>query len=205
MSGTLLIGAGGHARVLREALRVMGHEVAAVVATDGEIDGVERLADDAAAFARWPRGCEAALGIGGRPSREDTGTRVRQAVFEAYRNRGFGFPAVVGAGVILADGIERTAGLQLMAGVIVQPGARFGLNVLVNTGAQIDHDAEIADHAVIAPGAILCGGVRIGAASWIGAGAVVLEGRKVGAGALVAAGAVVSRDIPDGGFLGRGG
>lgn len=197
MNGTLLIGAGGHARVVAEALRVMGREIEAVVAADGDLD-------DEAALARWPHGCEAALGVGGRPRRGDPGVDARRALYEAYRSRGFVFPAVIGAGVVVAADVTLADGLQLMAGAIVQPGVRFGSNVLINTGARIDHDCEIGDHAVVAPGAILCGGVAVGAGGWIGAGAVVLEGRRIGAGALVAAGAVVTRDVPDGGFVERG-
>ena len=54
MSRVLLIGAGGHARVVAEALRVRGREVHAVVTLEGGFDGVEQLTDEAA-FARWPR------------------------------------------------------------------------------------------------------------------------------------------------------
>ena len=203
MSRVLLIGAGGHARVVAEALRVRGREVHAVVTLEGGFDGVEQLTDEAA-FARWPEGRDAALGVGGRPARADPGTEVRRRLYETYRERGFALPAVIGAGVVLSSGIALSDGLQLMAGAVVQPEVRFGTNVLVNTGARIDHDCEVGDHVVVAPGAVLCGGVAVGAGSWIGAGAVVLEGRRIGAGALVAAGAVVTRDVPDGGFLGRG-
>ena len=73
-------------------------------------------------------------------------------------------------------------------------------NVIVNTGAQIDHHCCIEDHAHIAPGAILCGDVTVEAGAMVGAGAVVLPGSKVTTGTLVKA---ASR-FPPRGRLDRG-
>jgi UDP-3-O-[3-hydroxymyristoyl] glucosamine N-acyltransferase len=41
---------------------------------------------------------------------------------------------------------------------------------IVNTGATIDHDCQIADGVHIGPGSHLCGHVGIGSATLIGAG-----------------------------------
>jgi acetyltransferase-like isoleucine patch superfamily enzyme len=82
-------------------------------------------------------------------------------------------------------------GLQRMRGTIVSQDAEFGVNVLVNTGAQIDHDCDIDDHCVIAPGAILCGGVELGAECFIGAGAIIVEGVKLDPGTFIPAGSLV--------------
>ena len=85
-----------------------------------------------------------------------------------------------------------------MAGAIIQPGARIGRNVLVNTRAVVEHDCQIGDHCHIAPGAVLCGGVSVGEGAHVGAGAIVLGGVKLGAGSVVAAGAVVAKDVEAG-------
>ena len=85
-----------------------------------------------------------------------------------------------------------------MAGVVVQPGSCLGENVIVNTGARVDHDCLVDAHAHIAPGAILCGNVQIGKGAHIGTGANILPGKKVGAGSIVGAGAVVVDDVPPG-------
>lgn len=85
---------------------------------------------------------------------------------------------------------DYTQGAQIMAGVVIQPYVLLGHNVLINTGAQIDHDCIIGDHCHIAPGAILCGGVTVGEGAFIGAGAVIPEGRKIPDNAFVPAGTV---------------
>lgn len=89
-----------------------------------------------------------------------------------------------------AQGTVIGFGCQLMSGVIIQPGVTLGDNVLVNTGAQIDHDCKIGDHVHIAPGAILCGGVTVERYVFIGAGAVVAENTVIPRGNFVKAGSV---------------
>ena len=83
-----------------------------------------------------------------------------------------------------------TAGLQALL-----TDAVLGDNVLVNTGAIVEHNSEIGSHAHIAVGATLASSVRVGEGVHIGAGATVLEGRSIGARAVVGAGAVVTRDV----------
>ncbi|MGI9503589.1 MAG: hypothetical protein ACR2RE_11100, partial [Geminicoccaceae bacterium] len=66
-------------------------------------------------------------------------------------------------------------GVQIMGNTWIGPDVRIGNNVLVNTGAQIDHDCSIEAHCVIAPGAILCGAVTLGEGCFIGAGAIIVQ------------------------------
>ncbi len=80
---------------------------------------------------------------------------------------------------------------HLMPGSVVMPNAVIGDNVLVNTGAQIDHDCVIGAHSHIAPGAILCGDVKIGERCFIGPGAVIVRGVTLDAGIFIPAGTLV--------------
>lgn len=93
--------------------------------------------------------------------------------------------------VIIAPSAHHGHGLQLMAGAIVQAGVELGDHVLVNTGAQIDHDCVISDYCHIGPGAILCGNVTLGDDCVIGAGTVVVQGVTLDAGTIIPAGSLV--------------
>lgn len=205
MTGALLlIGGGGHARVVLDALEVMGRACFGIVAdAPSSLSDLPYIGDDAAAFSRFPQGTEAALGLGGAPGQGVSGTLLRRRVFEAYLKRGFRFPPLIGRGVIMAPDVMLAEGAQVIAGAVLQPKVRLGRNALVNTGARVDHDASIADHAMIGPGAILCGGVNIEVGAYVGAGAIVLQGVRIGSDALVAAGAVATHDVEAGGFVGR--
>lgn len=192
MPGVIVLGGGGHASVVLDALRSAGHEILGY--TDpgggGRALGVPRIGTDddidgSAADAL-------ALGVGAVGD-----STLRRQLFERFRVR-FSFPAVVHAHVYVAPGVVVDDAAQVMAGAVVQPGVLVGAGAIVNTGARIDHDSELGCFSHVAPSAVLCGGVTVGAGAHIGAGAVILEGRTVGAGALVAAGATVTRDVPEG-------
>lgn len=87
-------------------------------------------------------------------------------------------------------------GTQLLAKSFIGSRAKLGVNVLINTGAQVDHDCIIGNHCHIAPGVILCGGVTVGEGTFIGAGAIVPEGSVIPANSFVKAGTVWRNTSP---------
>jgi UDP-perosamine 4-acetyltransferase len=193
----VMLGAGGHARSLLDAIRAAGeHEVVALTDPRAElagtrIDGVEVVGDDARLEDLRERGIEAAcMGVGGVG---DNGVRMR--AFELARTLGFALPAVVHPAATVSATTSLGDGSAVLAGAVVGPGARVGVNVIVNTGAIVEHDCAIADHVHVASGAVLGGAVTVGEAAHIGLGACVLQGVTVGPGAVVGAGAVVIRDV----------
>ncbi len=90
-------------------------------------------------------------------------------------------------------------GCFVAVGAIVNIATICGIGVVVNTGAQIDHDCTIGANAHIAPGAVIAGGVQVGERVFIGSGAVVTPNCRIGNGAVVGAGAVVIGDVPENG------
>ncbi|MFN6980436.1 MAG: NeuD/PglB/VioB family sugar acetyltransferase [Brevundimonas sp.] len=203
-SSAVLIGGGGHARVVLDTLLGMGRLCRGVIAqASPDLLDIEYLGGDEAALRHFPNGAQAAMGVGGTPRQGASGTALRRRIYEQYREAGFTFPALVGRGVILAPDVEIEDGGQIIAGAIIQPNVRIGQNVLVNTGACVDHDTVIQAHAMVGPRAVLCGGVIVEEGAYIGAGAVVLQGIRIGADSVVAAGAVATADLPTGGYVSR--
>ena len=198
MTRYILIGTGEHARVLADAMRACGLELSAVASPDapmltGPLTGLSHLASDEEVMALGPEGILLVNGIGSiaRPHK-------RRAAFEKFHAAGFRFASVVHPSAVIASHVDIEGGAQIMAGVVVQTGARIGADALLNTGALVDHDCRIGQHVHIAPGACLSGNVSVGNTSHVGIGACVIQGRTIGADVVVAAGAVVISDIPDG-------
>jgi UDP-perosamine 4-acetyltransferase len=73
-----------------------------------------------------------------------------------------------------------------------------GDNVLVNTGAVVEHDCRIDSHVHIAPGVTLGGGVSVASGCHVELGASVIQSVRLGVDSIVAAGAVVVEDVADG-------
>jgi UDP-perosamine 4-acetyltransferase len=192
----VILGNGGHAKVVLDALVGMGLDPAGW-AGPGEPAvwrGLPGLGDEAAEWSRQPERHALALGMG------DLGARRR--LFERFAAAGFVFPTLVHPRAFVAKGTQLGEGCQVMAGAVVQPDCRIGSGTIVNTGARIDHDCEIGAFCHVAPGSTLCGGGALGDGVLFGAGATAVPGVRIGAGARVAAGAAVTDDVPDGATVG---
>ncbi len=195
----VIIGAGGHAKVLADALIEIGREVLGLTDVNAErwgqsVAGAMVLGDDQKLAADYSAGeVELVNGVGAVDS-----AAVRREVFRRLRSKGYRFASVVHPRATVSRHASLGEGVQVMAGAVIQPGVSVGENSIVNTSAVIDHDCEIGEHVHIAPGAVLCGAVIVGAGAHVGAGAVIRQGMRIGAEAMVGAGAVVVRAVADG-------
>ncbi len=194
----VVIGAGGHARPVVEALLLTGHRIAGLL---------DDAAGRPAVLGQPIIGGPALLptlraqGVGGAViAIGDNATRLRLGL-EA-RSLGFTLPTLVHPAALVSPHASLAEGAQILARAVIGPEARIGRLCLVNTGAIVEHECTLDEGAHIAPGAILCGQVRIGARSLIGAGSTIIAGRHIGADTTVAAGAAVTTDVAAGARVG---
>lgn len=99
--------------------------------------------------------------------------------------------AILGMEVIIDKGTV------IMANVVVNSGTRLGKHCILNTGSIIEHDNKIEDYCHISPNSILCGTVKVGKSSWVGAGSIVIQNRNIGENSMIGAGSVVIKNIPN--------
>jgi UDP-perosamine 4-acetyltransferase len=187
----LVLGAGGHARVLIDTLQCLGISIlgvldAAVEKHGQSILGAQVLGGDNMLEDFSPYDVELVNGVGSVAD-----TNARRDLFRRQKARGFRFATVVHPSAVVSPHARLLEGAQVMAGAVVQTGCRIGANVLINTGAFVDHDCAIGDHVHLAPGVTLSGEVEIGDGAHVGTGATIIQGRRIGDESLVAAGAVV--------------
>jgi UDP-perosamine 4-acetyltransferase len=196
----LLLGAGGHAKVLVELLGLLGgYEIDGLLDPreelwGAEVAGIRVLGGDELIAARRQAGVSAGIvALGGV---RDNAPRRR--LFALLAEQGLAAASAVHPAAIVSPSATLGAGPSVMALAVVGAGARLGDNVLVNTAAIIEHDCTIGSHAHVASGACLAGGVTVGEGAHVGLGARVNEGVTVGAGAVVGSGAVVVGDVEPG-------
>jgi UDP-perosamine 4-acetyltransferase len=197
----IIIGAGGHAKVVADALLAAHEPVEGF--TDAEssrrgamILGIPILGGDDVVLARGVQSVRLANGIGSVES-----TARRREVFMHFRELGFRFVTVVHPRATVSPSAVLAEGVQVMAGAVIQAGAVAGENAIVNTSAIVDHDCRIGAHCHLAPGCVLSGGITIGDGSHIGAGSTVRQGLNLGPNTVVAAGAAVVSDHVGGATL----
>jgi UDP-perosamine 4-acetyltransferase len=194
----LLIGAGGHARVLLDALLLVGAEVLGLLDADpalagGKVLGYPVLGGDELLRQRKPGSVALVNAIGSTKSMARRRTLYMQLLAQGHL-----FASVRHPSAVVSRHAATEDGAQIMAGVVIQAGAHIGENSIVNTGATVDHDCQVGAHVHVAPGVTLSGGVQVGDETHIGCGAAVIQGVRIGARCTVAAGAVVLADVPDG-------
>lgn len=194
----IILGAGGHARVLLDALRALRRDVMGLVDSDPAchstcVLGVPVLGADDTVMRYSTSEIELVNGVGSTGS-----ISRRRQLFETFKERGFRFAIVVHPGAHIASQVTLCEGAQVMAGAVVQVGSMVGCNAIINTNASVDHDCHVGAHVHIAPSATLCGAVCVGDGAHVGAAACVLQGVELGSECVVGAGAVVLNNVPPG-------
>jgi len=190
----IILGGGGHAMVLAEVLALLQRPVLGFtdVQTPVETQWLDYLGDDAA--MQTTHAADTVTLINGLGS---SGAITRRAsLFGQYTAAHYIFGDVIHPNAWLSPSATHGQGLQILAGALVNTGARLGANVLINSRATVEHHCEIGDHCHIASGAVVCGDCHVGRAVHIGAGAVINPGITIGDGVIIASGAVVIADVP---------
>ena len=192
MSTLLVLGAGGHGRVVADAAMRAGvwRELSATdrdaARCSGELLPGVRLGADASALSL---ATAVHIAIGNAQARESEARAIG-----AER-----LATVIHPDSTLSRFAQVGAGSFLAARSVVAPRATLGICVIVNHGAVVDHDVRVGDFCHIAPGATLGGGVHVGRRVLIGAGASVLPGVRICDDAVIGAGSVVAADISESG------
>ena len=200
MPALLLLGAGGHARVVAETALATGR-FSRVAFLDDRCTGPAQLPDQLG----WPV-------IGSFAAALDPQVRqqfpaalvaignaaVRLQWLPRLAAAGYELPVVVHPAAWVSPSARLGAGSVVFAHAAIQAQAVIGSGAILNTGCSVDHDAQLGDGVHICPGARLAGEVQVGDRSWIGIGASVIQQIRIGADVTVGAGAVVVRDLPDG-------
>lgn len=191
----ILLGSGGHAKVLLDCLHRLHCPLLGIVdphlPTGSEWQGLTVLGDDNAVFNYPMTDIELINGIGSLPN--DKG--VRACLYGLFSDQGYCFKTLVDPSAFIAASVELSAGVQVMAGAIIQAGAKIAENTIINSGAIVEHDCRIAQHVHIAPGAVLSGAVEVGNFVHIGTGATIIQGITIGSGCIIGAGSVITRNI----------
>lgn len=196
----ILLGGGGHAKVLIDLIRTSGkYEIAGILDPQIKIDsvfGISVLGEDDLLQELYDKGIRnACISIGSISIKDNN---KRKGLYGNVKQLGFALPNLIHPESFVSSVAQISEGAQVMAGVMIQTGSTIGINSIVNTGAIIEHHSRIGKHVHICPGVVLSGESFVDDEAFIGVGSTIIQGIKIGKGALVAAGAVVVNDVPDG-------
>lgn len=191
--GYIILGAGGHAKVLIDILLLNNKQIAGIinpkVPSDCFFQTFNYLGDDQILQQLDTSHYFFVNGLG-----SSVDTEPRTQLFLSYCQQQAIFPKIIHPQAVISNSARISDGCHILAGAIVGPDTQLSENIIVNSRVIVEHDCQIASHCHIASGAILCGGVRVGHNTHIGAGATINPGVTVAANSTIASGAVVISD-----------
>jgi sugar O-acyltransferase (sialic acid O-acetyltransferase NeuD family) len=200
MSALLILGAGGHARVVAETALSSGR-----FSTISFLDDLYSTTVPFMPVLCWPVIGPLAHALG-EISPHSFGQAVvaighaatRLSWLQKLSVAGYDLPVLVHPAACVSPSARIGLGSVVFAQAVIQSQAMIGSGAILNTSCSVDHDAQLGDGVHICPGAHLAGEVHVGHRSWIGIGSSVIQQIHIGADVTVGAGAAVVRDLPDG-------
>ena len=197
MKKVLLLGGGGHAKCVIDAMHLDGKYAPYCVLDFKEkvgesVLGVKITGSDVDLPVYYKRGiklCFVALGSTGDPAR-------RIALWKLAVKAGFELPSIIHPSAFVSAHAVTGRGVYIGPGAIVNAGAVIGEGCIINSGAIVEHDCRIGAFAHIAPGAVLSGGVTVGDRTHLGTGCSVTHGVSLGADSIIGVGSAVVKDLP---------
>lgn len=201
----ILMGGGGHASVVADAVLARGWSVIGIVddadsssaksrarqvKQSSEFRRLGSVADLNAVLKSQPRDVIVHAAVGD--------TALRQRWLAIIDELGACADPIVHPSAVISPSAVIDKGVFVGPLAVINAAARIGRGAIVNSGAIIEHDCVLSEFCHVAPGAVLAGNVTVGEASLIGAGAAVKPGIRIGASVTIGLGAAVVSDVPDG-------
>lgn len=191
----VILGAGGHGRVVLDALLAEGRRPVV-----GFLDNCPRL------HGRRIDGLPVLGGLDALPELHRRGhvfgvivaigdNGVRRGMAREISRLGVELISVVHPSATLAESVTLGRNVLVAAGAVVCAHCQIGDSVILNTGCVVDHQTTVGEGAHICPGVRVGARCRIEPGAFVGVGATVVPRTTIGYEAVVGAGAVVTEPV----------
>jgi sugar O-acyltransferase (sialic acid O-acetyltransferase NeuD family) len=172
MGDLLIIGAGGHGRVVAETAEIEGCW-GNIMFLDDRIDADtvlgHRIIGKLNEYERFADKYEYAIVCIG-----DNEKRI--GLIEKLLKVGYKVPVVIHPKASVSKYSDIGDGSVILAGAVINTNASIGTGCIININSCVDHDCIVYDGVHVCSGAVVRSGCRIGRLSYIGAGALVKSG-----------------------------
>ncbi|RDI47723.1 acetyltransferase [Falsibacillus pallidus] len=189
----VLIGAGGHSKVVKDILIAGGHRVLGFLDDNrsetsfcglpvlGKIKDLPTLIDseDSLSFI---------ITIGDNKKRKHMADELNQ-----YPIR---FGTAVHPQSFIGDNVHIGEGSVIMPFAVINADTFIGSHCIINSHAVVEHDCIVDSFVHLSPQSTLTGSVKAGEGVHFGASSCIIPGKQVGCWSIIGAGSTVIRDIP---------
>lgn len=189
MNQLVIIGAGGHGKVVADIARKNGYRNI-VFLDDNEsltMCGSYRVVGTVKDFQHYDCDFFVAIGNG----------KARRSISEMLLAAGKKLITLIHPSAIIAENVEIGLGTVVVAEAVINPGTVVGRGCIINTCSSVDHDCRLGDYSHISVGVHTAGDVVLGENVWLGIGVIVSNDVHICSDTLVGSGAVVVKNITE--------
>lgn len=198
MKKIVLVGAGGHCKVIIDIIKSVG--TYDIIGVTDKAYGHEKfvldipiIGDDSILEELYNSGVKNAFVCVGALQN----ISIRDKIYNDLLAIGFNIPVLIHKRAIVSPYATIAFGTCVMPGAIINPGAFIEENCIINTGVVIEHDCKVQRNTHISPKACIAGGVSIGSNTHVGMGSSIIQTVRIGNNVIIGAGAVVIENIVD--------
>lgn len=138
----LIIGAGGHGRVVKEVAEALGYEKIAFL-DDNSVEAIGKIADSKSFVQEYQA---AFVGIGNN--------KLRNELLQRLEQEGFVIPSLLHPTTYISKTAVIGKGTVVEPKAIVNANSRVGLGCIISVGAIVDHDVVLEACVHVNAGAI---------------------------------------------------
>lgn len=186
MNRLIIIGAGGHGKVIADVAIKCGYRNIKFLDDNivgncfgfpiiGKIKDLENYNDGSTNFI---------IAIGNN--------KIRKIIAQKYK---IDWCNLVHPTAVISTNVQLGVGTVIMANAVVNADAKIGNHCIINSSAVVEHDNTIGDFVHISPNVSIAGNVKIGELTHIGIGATLKNNIIIEKNIIIGAGAVVTKNI----------
>lgn len=174
MENLLIIGAGGHGKVVAEAAKLGGRFNKIAFLDDWNLENV--------------LGCHVVGGIEDYKSLKEEykyafvaigNNKVRLNLIKNLLNEGYIVPKIIHPKAVVSEYSDIDVGTVILAGAVINVDTKIGKGCILNINSTLDHDSIISDGCHISSGAVIRSMVRVKRLSTVKANACITQGKTI--------------------------
>ena len=196
MSKLLIIGAGGHGRVIADCAQATSQYSEIAFLDDSYPERESNLCwpiiDKSSSWKLYQDDYDFALAIGHN--------RSRLTLYKALANSNARLPNIIHPTAVISKYITIGQGNVVFANAVINSGSSIANTCIINTAATVDHDCQLANAVHVSPGANIAGSVSVGECCWFGVGSCSVQNIDIANNTQIGAGAAVTKDTEENGL-----
>jgi len=162
MNKLLILGAGGHGKVIAEIAMDIGYEYIAFL-DDNATEAIGKISELNQFKSQYE---EAFVGVGSN--------KLRYAMLSELRHHGYIVPTLIHPSAYVSRTASVGSGTVIEPKAIVNANSHIGMGGIISIGAIVDHDVEVGECCHINTGAVVKAGGKIEDFRKLEAGEIVL-------------------------------